>query len=200
VGWLNIKGCCTLGVTWSGSGSFGPEADMAINNRFQWTTDANAAGGSVYDLETVLLHELGHVLGLGHSSDTNAVMVATYADVRRNLRIDDQRGVTYLYPEAGAVGNISGTVNSSSGQPIAGAAVTIPGVPVTATTNAQGEYSLGRVPNIDSYSVTASASNFTSQTISGVVVGGSADFILQPSSGGGGGGGGCKPRGPFGCN
>src|SRR5205823_11895657 len=33
-----------------------------------------AAGAGQYDFETVVTHELGHALGLGHSGDTGSVM------------------------------------------------------------------------------------------------------------------------------
>lgn len=50
-------------------------------------------------LTILLAHEIGHVLGLGHSEDPNALM---YPDItRRNelsLSQDDMDGLTYLYP------------------------------------------------------------------------------------------------------
>ena len=187
IGWAAISGCCTLAITWSGTGI--DEADMAVNSRFQWTT----SGGNGYDLETVLLHENGHVWGLGHSPVSGAIMEATYAGVRRSLHVDDERGVTYLYPESGATGSITGTVTGSSGSAIAGAKVTVPNFPNSATTDATGAYSLDGVPAIGSYSVTASAEGYSAATLDGVLVPASnVTFILQSQSGGGGS---CTPRG-----
>jgi hypothetical protein len=95
VGWLDLGRCtarCTLGVTWySTSGT--DEADMALNTRAKWNTN-----GQNYDIETVMLHENGHVVGLGHSSDSAAVMYAYYQGVRRTLGTDDINGVSALYP------------------------------------------------------------------------------------------------------
>ena len=66
VAWLELRGCCTLRVTWFGTSM--DEADMALNTKFNWTND--------YDPETVFLHENGHVVGLGHSNVVGAVMEA----------------------------------------------------------------------------------------------------------------------------
>jgi hypothetical protein len=50
-------------------------------------------------LTIVLAHEIGHVLGLGHSADVNALMYydAT-AKKALGLSEDDVKGVVYLYP------------------------------------------------------------------------------------------------------
>jgi hypothetical protein len=54
-------------------------------------SDAGAIGAGQYDFETVVEHELGHALGLGHSSDATSVMYATLASgtVRRALAAAD---------------------------------------------------------------------------------------------------------------
>lgn len=53
-----------------------------------------------FDVETVALHELGHILGLGHSSVAGAVMQPTIAPAttKRSLANDDIDGVTGNYP------------------------------------------------------------------------------------------------------
>ena len=94
VAWLELTGCCTLGVTWFGISI--DEADMALNVDFDWFTD----GVNDFDVETVFLHENGHEVGLGHSNVVGAVMEPVYAGVRRVLHLDDIDGITSLYPTA----------------------------------------------------------------------------------------------------
>lgn len=47
----------------------------------------------------VLAHEIGHVLGLGHSPDINALMYYSVGEkTNLNLAQDDVDGISYLYP------------------------------------------------------------------------------------------------------
>lgn len=93
VGWARLGGT-TLGVTWSTTNP--PEADMAINTRFAWSLGCSNVSGK-YDLQTVLLHENGHVAGLGHSNVQAAVMYASYQGARCALHSDDINGIANLY-------------------------------------------------------------------------------------------------------
>jgi hypothetical protein len=93
VGWAALQNG-TLGVTWSTSGR--DEADMAINTRYRWSTGCTAVSGS-FDLQSVYLHENGHVAGLDHSTDTNAVMYPSYQTARCSLAADDRAGIAALY-------------------------------------------------------------------------------------------------------
>ncbi len=93
VGWARLSNG-TLGVTWSTSGV--DEADMAINTRYAWNTGCVAQPGA-FDLESVYLHENGHVAGLGHSNDLSAVMYPSYQTARCALAQDDRNGIAALY-------------------------------------------------------------------------------------------------------
>ncbi|MBC7370182.1 MAG: matrixin family metalloprotease [Bdellovibrionaceae bacterium] len=57
------------------------EADVRINGKFTyyWDQDATTAGtrASSINIEALVIHELGHVLGLKHKDSSNSVM-ATY--------------------------------------------------------------------------------------------------------------------------
>ena len=94
VGWVSIGGS-TLGVTWFTIS--GPEADMALNTRFAWKNTCSSSGGSAIDVETVFLHENGHVLGLDHTNRTDSVMYPSYQAPRCTLFAYDQAAVANLY-------------------------------------------------------------------------------------------------------
>jgi hypothetical protein len=53
--------------------------------------DATAVGADQYDFETIVVHELGHSLGLGHSADAGSVMYATLStgEAKRSLVVAD---------------------------------------------------------------------------------------------------------------
>jgi hypothetical protein len=93
VGWQRLGGS-TLGVTWYSTSI--DEADMALNYKFAWSSGCTNVSGR-YDVETVFLHENGHVAGLGHSSDPNAVMYPSYQTARCTLSADDRNGIAALY-------------------------------------------------------------------------------------------------------
>jgi Matrixin len=66
-------------------------------------TEATWCIGAVpdqFDVETVALHELGHILGLQHSSIGGSVMFATVSSnlTKRALTADDIAGIRALYP------------------------------------------------------------------------------------------------------
>lgn len=79
------------------------DADIHVNGvDFRFSLDG--APGTL-DLRSILTHELGHALGLGHSDDPRATMFATGSGLRwRSLEKDDVDGVCSLYPGTGASG------------------------------------------------------------------------------------------------
>gem|GEM_PF-6509523 len=78
------------------------EGDVVMNTGIapnQWHTE-----GRDIDVESVMLHENGHVLGLGHTDDFDAVMYPSYRARQRELGDDDIAGVSFLYPTGSGVG------------------------------------------------------------------------------------------------
>ena len=56
-------------------------------------------GNSQFDFRTVVLHEIGHALGVAHSSVAGSVMNTSYNGTRRELTADDIAGIQALYGE-----------------------------------------------------------------------------------------------------
>ncbi|MSQ62059.1 MAG: matrixin family metalloprotease [Dehalococcoidia bacterium] len=89
---------CTASRT-SFAGSFIFEFDIEIADDGPWATGAAATPSTAFDLDSVVLHELGHAVGLGHSAENAAVMYAsiTRGVQRRALTADDAAGIQALY-------------------------------------------------------------------------------------------------------
>jgi hypothetical protein len=67
--------------------------EITIIQGWNWYAgaDAGAIGSGQYDFQTVITHELGHSLGLGHSSSTTSVMYPQLATAaaRRDMLLAD---------------------------------------------------------------------------------------------------------------
>lgn len=85
------------------------ESDIHLNTRYSWTTGKfdGTNFGSPYNYELVMLHELGHSLGLLHEDDRLATMnsfypnsgsVGHYNNVTPHA--DDRHGLRLLYPDS----------------------------------------------------------------------------------------------------
>ena len=80
-------------------GTIGGDVHFDIDRN--WVDDPNDTMAG-FDFFTVALHELGHSLGLGHSTVDGSVMEAIYDGTRRTLTADDIAGIQALYGAAPA--------------------------------------------------------------------------------------------------
>jgi hypothetical protein len=87
------------------------DADIVTNTSYSWTSqneDPNGSGcsGEFY-IEGVMVHEVGHGLGLGHSNVNGATMypsVASCDNGPASIASDDEAGINALYSGSGPGG------------------------------------------------------------------------------------------------
>lgn len=142
------------------------ESDIFFNTIFSWSVAAAGQSGR-FDLESIALHEIGHLSGLGHSALGETALTANGRRVLaaeavmfpiafapgnvagRALRADDIAGLSDLYPAGGFeddTGSVSGRV-TKNGQGVFGAHV-VAFNPATGamvgnfSLNSQGQFSI----------------------------------------------------------
>ena len=145
------------------------ESDIFFNSAFSWSVAGGGESGR-FDLESIVLHETGHLFGLGHSAlgetelfsggrrviaaETVMFPIAFSAGTTtgRTPRTDDAAGLSQLYPDAGAAentGTISGRV-TRDGSGVLGAHVVAFNPKTGAlvggfSVNAEGRFVIGRL-------------------------------------------------------
>ncbi|KAI3744573.1 hypothetical protein L1987_57657 [Smallanthus sonchifolius] len=94
-----------------------PRGLLHLDSDETWIINDALASGSAtaMDLESVAVHEIGHLLGLGHSSVEDAIMFPTIASGLRKVELarDDVEGIQELY---GTNPENNGTTGPSFGE------------------------------------------------------------------------------------
>lgn len=90
--------------------------DVHFDDDETWTDQIRSNSFQPIDLVTVAIHEIGHSLGLAHSSDPNAIMYAYYSGSRRQLSNDDFSAIDSLYPKNMPISGQNSFCNTSQQQ------------------------------------------------------------------------------------
>jgi hypothetical protein len=107
------------------------ESDIFFNSAFRWSVASRGESGR-FDVESIALHEIGHLSGLGHSAlgetelraeggrrviaAESVMFPVAYPSGNvsgRALRADDVAGISDIYPDSdfnATTGSVSGTV------------------------------------------------------------------------------------------
>ncbi len=84
-----------------GNATYIDDADIYTNTRFDFTSSREGDGCSgEYDIDGIMTHEVGHVIGLGHSNVSGATMYPSVGACDfgpRTLSADDTAGKKALY-------------------------------------------------------------------------------------------------------
>ncbi len=108
-----------LATTYSwGYGSNMTEADIVFWDNYAWST--SWPSWTEFDVESVGLHEMGHVLGLDHTSVSAAVMwpYINNGEVQRTLHSDDIAGIIGIYGLASGPANFTVNLTYNYGSPV----------------------------------------------------------------------------------
>jgi predicted Zn-dependent protease len=77
------------------------DADVYTNTRYSYTSSGETDGCSgEFDMDGIMVHEVGHVIGIGHSNVAGATMYPTVSSCNinnRTLEADDRAAMTDLY-------------------------------------------------------------------------------------------------------
>jgi hypothetical protein len=118
--------------TWYSSGSI-DQFDIVVNGvQYGWFTDFNDKTNPKIFIEGTMCHEIGHALGLVHSSMGGASLMwvgQSGVDTQAGLSVDEVAFARTLYPSSNilsTLGTVKGTI-TKGGLPVLGAAVVVEG-------------------------------------------------------------------------
>ena len=103
------------------------DADIVFNPSLSFSTNDTVPPDKI-DFQSVLTHEIGHLLGLDHTPSVSSTMFWVIRDGMANQRTptaDDIAGVSSIYPSASffSKGTLQGTVRTTANVPVYGAVV-----------------------------------------------------------------------------
>ena len=96
------------------------DADIVVDQSRPWIPSISGSASGVQDFYRVVLHELGHVLGLEHPDEAgqsiDAIMNSSVSNIE-TLQDDDIRGITFLYDSTNSASgaNTAPLTSSKSG-------------------------------------------------------------------------------------
>ncbi|MEA2490543.1 MAG: hypothetical protein QOH21_2335 [Acidobacteriota bacterium] len=100
-GHLCTGSCLAATLTGYYSGSTITDADIYTNTRYNYTSSKETDGCSgEYDIDGIMVHEVGHVIGIGHSNVAGATMYPSVSACNignRTLEADDIAAKNDLY-------------------------------------------------------------------------------------------------------
>lgn len=99
-----------IGETWYLS-----DADIVLDQTRNWQLYSGPQRNGVQDFHRVILHELGHALGLDHPDEAGQKVTAimnSHTSEIETLQADDKRGIKSLY----SGGGISNSANQAAGE------------------------------------------------------------------------------------
>ena len=94
------------------------DADIVVDQSQNWQIYSGPLRQNARDFHRVILHELGHALGLDHPDDAGqnvtAIMNSQISAID-TLQQDDKDGITFLYSGISSTTNTANQISSSSG-------------------------------------------------------------------------------------
>ncbi|HEX6861907.1 MAG TPA: matrixin family metalloprotease [Thermoanaerobaculia bacterium] len=76
------------------------DADIVTNTARDWASAGETCSGTEFRIEGVMVHEVGHLLGLGHTSVSGATMYPSVSACNNgpaSTEADDENGINNLY-------------------------------------------------------------------------------------------------------
>jgi hypothetical protein len=152
---------------------------IRLNESFLWDDGPGAPAGSALDVQSIVTHEYGHALGLGHSNVMGATMFPAIIGnglPQRSIEADDIAGMQFIYGTQSALKPFIGA--ASGGNP-----VVIDGFAFSPTDNEVWFTQAGINPTGEPIKVTGVSSNGTQIVIDFPLGAGPGDVLVLNSWG-----------------